>query len=156
MMQYPSNCKNSSSPLGEQSRERTSFSIISNVMSLIEDVDTVIESKVDVCESDDNGWYKPVPVPVLSSGGGGSGEDTLGEMGRVGSPSASASASVAASATSSPISSGKLKGRTAGTPERNRAGRRVSSGRQQQQVNRERRRRWSGAERQDYGAGASF
>ncbi|KAL4948929.1 hypothetical protein BDW69DRAFT_203202 [Aspergillus filifer] len=112
----------------------------------------VSRSVVDVCESDDNGWYKPVPVPVLPSGGGG--EDTLGEMGRIGSPSASASG--AASATSSPISSGKLKGRTAGTPERNRAGRRVSSGRQQQQANRERRRRWSGAERQDYGAGASF
>ncbi|KAL4793251.1 hypothetical protein BDV19DRAFT_391286 [Aspergillus venezuelensis] len=110
----------------------------------------VSRSVVDVCESDDNGWYKPVPVPVLSSSAGD--EDTLGKMGRVGSASASASAS----ATSSPISSGKLKGKTAGTPERNRAGRRVSSGRQQQQVNRERRRRWSGAERQDYGAGASF
>ncbi|KAL4968574.1 uncharacterized protein BDV14DRAFT_144196 [Aspergillus stella-maris] len=113
----------------------------------------VSRSVVDVCESDDNGWYKPVPVPVFSGGGGG--EDTLGELGRVGSPSASGSGG--ASATSSPISSGKLKGRTAGTPERNRAGRRVSSERQQQQqVNRERRRRWSGAERQDYGAGASF
>ncbi|RDW90442.1 uncharacterized protein DSM5745_02217 [Aspergillus mulundensis] len=85
---------------------------------------------VDVCEGDDSGWYKP--ELDLASGSA---------MG-MSSPSAS----------SSPVSSAKLKGR--GTPERSRANRRVS-GRQQQQT-RERRRRWSGAERQDYGPGASF
>ncbi|KAL4910149.1 hypothetical protein BDW74DRAFT_48829 [Aspergillus multicolor] len=86
---------------------------------------------VDVCESDDSGWYKPEPELAFGSAMG------------MSSPSAS----------SSPVSSAKMKGR--GTPERNRANRRVSSGRQQQQT-RERRRRWSGAERQDYGPGASF
>lgn len=87
---------------------------------------------VDVCESDDSGWYKPEAEAVLG-------------------PSSS-----------SPASSTKMKGRSSlgspGTPERTKKGR-VSSGRhqqQQQQQTRERRRRWSGAERQDYGAGASF
>ncbi|OJJ01503.1 hypothetical protein ASPVEDRAFT_129249, partial [Aspergillus versicolor CBS 583.65] len=83
---------------------------------------------VDVCESDDSGWYRP-------------------EAEAASGPSSS-----------SPASSTKMKGRSslgsAGTPERTKKGR-VSSGRQQQQT-RERRRRWSGAERQDYGAGASF
>ncbi|KAL5003477.1 hypothetical protein BDV10DRAFT_155112 [Aspergillus recurvatus] len=86
---------------------------------------------VDVCESDDSGWYKPEPDLAFGSAIG------------VSSPSAS----------SSPVSGAKMKGRA--TPERSRADRRVSSGRQQQQT-RERRRRWSGAERQDYGVGASF
>ncbi|KAL4985400.1 hypothetical protein BDW68DRAFT_165181 [Aspergillus falconensis] len=86
---------------------------------------------VDVCESDDSGWYKPEPDLAFGSPIGTS------------SPSAS----------SSPVSGEKMKGKA--TPERSRAGRRVSSGRQQQQT-RERRRRWSGAERQDYGVEASF
>lgn len=84
---------------------------------------------VDVCESDDSGWYKPETEAALS-------------------PSSSP-----------PVSSTKMKGRSslgsAGTPERTKKGR-VSSGRHQQQQTRERRRRWSGAERQDYGTGASF
>ncbi|KAL4933556.1 uncharacterized protein BDV17DRAFT_252238 [Aspergillus undulatus] len=98
---------------------------------------TVPRGVVDICETGDSGWYKP--IPSASTGA----EDTLGGMG---SPSASAS----------PVSSAKMKRLTAGTPERTRAGRRDSSGRHQLQQNRERRRRWSGAERQDYGAGASF
>ncbi|KAL4918184.1 hypothetical protein BDW62DRAFT_182002 [Aspergillus aurantiobrunneus] len=87
---------------------------------------------VDVCESDDAGWYKPDAESAL------------------GGPSSS-----------SPASSVKTKGKgtagtVTGTPEKkSRAKGRVSSGRHQQQT-RERRRRWSGAERQDYGAGASF
>ncbi|CBF69965.1 hypothetical protein AN6206.2 [Aspergillus nidulans FGSC A4] len=90
----------------------------------------VSRSIVDVCETDDSGWYKPEP-------------DLASE---------SAMAASSPSAASSPMSGLKMKGRA--TPERSRAGRRVSSGRQQQ--TRERRRRWSGAERQDYGAGLSF
>jgi hypothetical protein len=91
----------------------------------------VSRSIVDVCETDDSGWYKPEP-------------DLASE---------SVMAASSPSAASSPMSGPKIKGRA--TPERSRAGRRVSSGRQQQQT-RERRRRWSGAERQDYGAGLSF
>ncbi|KAL4978549.1 hypothetical protein BDW66DRAFT_15499 [Aspergillus desertorum] len=87
---------------------------------------------VDVCETDDSGWYKPQPDLAFGSAVGAS------------SPSAA----------SSPVSGTKMKGRV--TPERTRASRRMSSGRQQQQQARERRRRWSGAERQDYSAGSSF
>ncbi|KAL4801500.1 hypothetical protein BDV18DRAFT_164916 [Aspergillus unguis] len=89
----------------------------------------VSRSVVDVCESDDSGWYKPVPAA----------EENLSERG-----------------SASPLSSGKVRSRGRETPERRVKGR-VSSGRQQQQQQtRERRRRWSGAERQDFGAGASF
>ncbi|KAL4779229.1 hypothetical protein BJX76DRAFT_341339 [Aspergillus varians] len=88
---------------------------------------------VDVCESDDSGWYKPDPDAALG---------------------------VSASS-ASPASSAKMKGRGTGmaTPERSRAKGRASSGRHQQQQQpppRERRRRWSGAERRDFGPGVSF
>ncbi|KAL4943490.1 hypothetical protein BDV06DRAFT_210987 [Aspergillus oleicola] len=72
----------------------------------------VSRSVIDVCESDDSGWYKPSPSASASANT----EDTLGDM-RTRSPSASASVSAA----SSPASGGRFKGRTAGTPERNRA-----------------------------------
>ncbi|KKK24553.1 hypothetical protein AOCH_006812 [Aspergillus ochraceoroseus] len=75
---------------------------------------------VDVCETDDTGWYRP--------------DADTGPSSAAGSPGLS-----------SPASASKVKGKL--TPDRARANRRVSSGRQQ----RDRRRRWSGAERQDHG-----
>ncbi|KAL3458246.1 hypothetical protein BJX64DRAFT_227556 [Aspergillus heterothallicus] len=85
---------------------------------------------VDVCETDDSGWYREVDTGGKDGGGSGS-------------------------AVSSPSGLAKVRGKGAGTPERTRAKGRVSSGRQsahrEQTQTRERRRRWSGAERQDYG-----
>ncbi|KAL2788926.1 hypothetical protein BJX66DRAFT_339742 [Aspergillus keveii] len=93
--------------------------------SSIDGVVAVSRGIVDVCETDDSGWYRD-----NDGGGGGSG-----------------------SAVSSPGALGKVRGKGAGTPERTRGKGRISSGRHSghQGQTRERRRRWSGAERQDYG-----
>jgi hypothetical protein len=93
--------------------------------SSIDGVVAVSRGIVDVCETDDSGWYRD-----NDGGGGGSG-----------------------SAVSSPGALGKVRGKGVGTPERTRGKGRVSSGRHSghQGQTRERRRRWSGAERQDYG-----
>ncbi|KAL2872697.1 uncharacterized protein BJX67DRAFT_340141 [Aspergillus lucknowensis] len=85
-------------------------------------VTTVSRRLVDVCETGDGGWYQDEG----DGSGGGSGSNL-----------------------SSPASSAKIRGR--GTPERTRAKGRVPSGRHTGYQARERRRRWSGAERQDHG-----
>ncbi|KAL2820325.1 hypothetical protein BJX63DRAFT_311191 [Aspergillus granulosus] len=97
--------------------------------SSIDGVVAVSRGIVDVCETDDSGWYRELDG---KDGGSGSGSG---------------------SRVSSPAAVGKGRGKGAGTPERTRKGR-VSSGRHsghRDNQTRERRRRWSGAERQDYG-----
>ncbi|KAL2850617.1 hypothetical protein BJY01DRAFT_130998 [Aspergillus pseudoustus] len=101
--------------------------------SSIDGVVGVSRGIVDVCETDDSGWYREVDT----------GGKDIGEVGGSGTGG------------SSPAALGKIPGKGTGTPERTRGKGRVSSGRhsgnRDQTQARERRRRWSGAERQDYG-----